>query len=223
MSDIKTLIVDGLWTKNPALIQLLGICPLLAITTTLVNGLALGIATTMVLICTNSIVSLIRHTLLPSVRILIFVMIISSLVTTIDLLTNAFFHELHGVLGLFIPLIITNCTILAQAESVASRNSIGKCIISGCSAGLGFTAVLLLLGGLREIIGRGSLFSGIDMLLGDSATDSFIKFPFDGALVAILPPGAFFGLAILIALRNLFIPTATIEQRLETNISESHG
>ena len=219
MSDIKTLIVDGLWTKNPALIQLLGICPLLAITTTLVNGLALGIATTMVLICTNSIVSLIRHTLLPSVRILIFVMIISSL----DLLTNAFFHELHGVLGLFIPLIITNCTILAQAESVASRNSIGKSIISGCSAGLGFTAVLLLLGGLREIIGRGSLFSGIDMLLGDSATDSFIKFPFDGALVAILPPGAFFGLAILIALRNLFIPTATIEQRLETNISESHG
>ena len=221
MSDIKTLIADGLWSKNPALIQLLGICPLLAITTTLVNGLALGLATTVVLICTNSIVSLIRNALLPSVRILIFVMIISSLVTTVDLLTNAFFHDLHEILGLFIPLIITNCTILAQAESVASRNSLGKSIISGGSSGLGFTAVLVVLGGLREIIGRGSLFSGLDMLLGDSAANSFINFPFNGALVAILPPGAFFGLAILIALRNLSIPAATINQKLDTGISES--
>jgi len=221
MSDFKTLITDGLWHKNPALIQLLGICPLLAITTTLVNGLALGIATTVVLICTNSIVSLIRHSLTPSVRILIFVMIISSLVTTVDLLTNAFFHDLHEVLGLFIPLIITNCAILAQAETVASHNSVGKSMLSGCSSGLGFTVVLILLGGLREIIGRGSLFSGIEMLLGDRAANAAISLPFDGALVAILPPGAFFGLAILIALRNLFIPVDTINQRSEVDLSKA--
>ena len=212
MNDSRTLLADGLWHKNPALIQLLGICPLLAVTSTLVNGLALGLATIVVLVGTNLVVSLLRHALIPSVRILIFVMIISSLVTTIDILTNAFFYELHEVLGLFIPLIITNCAILAQAETIASRNKLGKSMISGLGSGLGFTIVLVLLGGMREIIGLGSLLSGIEMLLGDSALKLTINLPYEGALIAILPPGAFFGLAALIALRNLLVSKVKVKR-----------
>ncbi len=202
MSETRTLLADGFWRNNTALVQLLGICPLLAITTTLVNGLALGLATTAVLIATNSIVSLIRGALVPSVRILVFVLIIASLVTTVDLLTNAFLHELHEVLGLFIPLIITNCAILAQAETVASRRSIGPAAIAGMAAGLGFAAVLVLLGAFREIVGRGTLFFGLEMLLGDRASGVYLNLPYEGMIAAVLPPGAFFGLALLIALRN---------------------
>ena len=131
MNGAGTLFADGFWRNNAAFVQLLGLCPLLAITTTLVNGLALGIATTMVLIATNCVVSLVRGALVPSIRIVIFVLIIASLVTTVDMLTNAFFHDLYRVLGLFIPLIITNCAILAQAESVASRRRIDQAALSG--------------------------------------------------------------------------------------------
>ena len=202
MSTTRTLLADGFWRNNAALVQLLGLCPLLAITTTLVNGLALGLATTAVLIATNSVVSLIRSALLPSVRIVVFVLIIASLVTTVDLLTNAFFHDLHRVLGLFIPLIVTNCAILAQAETVASRHGPVQAASSALATGLGFAGVLIVLGGLREIIGLGTLFSGLDLLLGEAARGVHLDLPYDGMLVAILPPGAFFGLAALIALRN---------------------
>ena len=170
MSDAGSVFADGFWRNNAAFVQLLGICPLLAITTTLVNGLALGIATTLVLIATNSVVSLVRGALVPSIRILIFVLIIASLVTTVDMLTNAFFHDLYRVLGLFIPLIITNCTILAQAESVASRHRIDRAAWSGLATGLGFAAALIMLGGLREIVGSGTLFSGMEFLLGEAVT-----------------------------------------------------
>ena len=202
MSTTRTLLADGFWRNNAALVQLLGLCPLLAITTTLVNGLALGLATTAVLIATNSVVSLIRSALLPSVRIVVFVLIIASLVTTVDLLTNAFFHDLHRVLGLFIPLIVTNCAILAQAETVASRHGPVQAASSALATGLGFAGVLIVLGGLREIFGLGTLFSGLDLLLGEAARGVHLDLPYDGMLVAILPPGAFFGLAALIALRN---------------------
>ena len=202
MRPAATLLADGFWRRNVALVQLLGLCPLLAITTTLVNGLALGLATTAVLMATNSIVSLIRGALVPSVRILVFVLIIASLVTTVDLLTNAFFHDLHEVLGLFIPLIITNCAILAQAETVASQRRIDSAVLAGLASGLGFAAVLVLLGALRELVGLGTLFSGMEMLLGDAAGGMQFDLPFDGMLAAVLPPGAFFGLALLIALRN---------------------
>ena len=203
MSDARTLLADGFWRNNVALVQLLGLCPLLAITTTLVNGLALGLATTAVLIATNSIVSLIRGALVPSVRILVFVLIIASLVTTVDLLSNAFFHDLHEVLGLFIPLIITNCAILAQAETVASQQNIGKAALSGMASGFGFATVLVLLGAFRELFGLGTLLAGLDMLLGDGASGVQLTVPFGGMLALALPPGAFFGLAVLIAVRNL--------------------
>ncbi len=202
MSTTRTLLADGFWRNNAALVQLLGLCPLLAITTTLVNGLALGLATTAVLIATNSVVSLIRSALVPSVRIVVFVLIIASLVTTVDLLTNAFLHELHLVLGLFIPLIVTNCAILAQAESVASRHGPVQAASSGLATGLGFAGVLIVLGGLREIIGLGTLFFGLELLLGEPARGVYLNLPYEGMLAAILPPGAFFGLAALIALRN---------------------
>ena len=204
MSGVRSLFADGFWRNNAAFVQLLGLCPLLAITTTLVNGLALGIATTLVLIATNSVVSLIRGALVPSVRILIFVLIIASLVTTVDMLTNAFFHDLYRVLGLFIPLIITNCAILAQAESMASRHRIDRAALSGLATGLGFAAALVMLGGLREIVGSGTLFSGMEFLLGEAVRGVYLDLPYDGMLAAILPPGAFFGLAILIAARNYF-------------------
>ena len=204
ISGARNLFADGFWRNNAAFVQLLGLCPLLAITTTLVNGLALGIATTLVLIATNSVVSLVRGALAPSVRILIFVLIIASLVTTVDMLTNAFFHDLYRVLGLFIPLIITNCTILAQAESVASRHRIDRAALSGLATGLGFAAALVMLGGLREIVGSGTLFSGMEFLLGEAARGVYLDLPYDGMLAAILPPGAFFGLAALIAARNYF-------------------
>ena len=202
MNGAGTLFADGFWRNNAAFVQLLGLCPLLAITTSVVNGLALGIATTLVLIATNAVVSLVRGSLVPSIRIVVFVLIIAALVTTVDMLANAFFHDLYGVLGLFIPLIITNCTILAQAESVASRRRIDQAALSGLATGLGFAAALVLLGGLREIVGYGTLFSGMQLLFGDAAGAVYLNLPYDGMLAAILPPGAFFGLAALIAVRN---------------------
>lgn len=192
----------GLWRNNPALVQLLGICPLLAVTTTVINGLALGIATTIVIVLSNALVSLVRRWLLPPVRILIFVLVIASLVTVIDLLSNAYFHDLHQVLGLFIPLIVTNCAILGQAETVASRQPFGVAVLAGFGTGLGFLAVLVALGGLRELIGRGTLLAGLGLLVGDAAGPGPIELPMTGLLVVALPPGAFFGLALLVAAKN---------------------
>ena len=195
-------VTAGLWRNNPALVQLLGICPLLAVTTSLVNGLALGMATTFVILMTNLFVGLVRHWLVPAVRILIFVLIIASLVTVVDLLSSAYFHDLHETLGLFIPLIVTNCAILGQAETVASRQPLGVSLPAGLSTGLGFTGVLALLGGLRELVGRGTLLSDLELLLGSTAASVGIELPVTSVLVAVLPPGAFFGLAFLVAAKN---------------------
>ena len=202
MSEIKALLARGLWNENPALVQLLGLCPLLAVTTTVVNGLTLGLATSVVLIATNTLVSLMRKALVPVVRIPLFVLIIASLVTSIDLLMNALLFDLHELLGLFIPLIITNCAVLAQAETIASREPAWRAALAGLGAGLGTCAVLVALGALREIAGSGTLFAGMTMLFGERAEGWTITLPFDGMLVAILPPGAFFGLAVLLALRS---------------------
>ncbi|MDX1561932.1 MAG: electron transport complex subunit E [Gammaproteobacteria bacterium] len=202
---------EGLWKNNAALVQLLGLCPLLAVTTTMVNGLMLGIATTLVLLLTNMTISVMRSALMPAVRIPLFVLIIASLVTSIDLVTNALFHELHEVLGLFIPLIITNCAILAQAETVASRQPVVYSAASGLATGIGFLAVLVVLGTLREIFGSGTLFAGFSMLFGPAAEAVTIDLGFDGMLIAVLPPGAFFGLAALLAIRNLVLARAERE------------
>ncbi|MCK8514837.1 electron transport complex subunit E [Methylonatrum kenyense] len=195
---------DGLWRDNPALVQLLGLCPLLAVTGTLVNGLALGIATLLVLLGSSTVVSLIRHQLRPEIRIAVFVMIIASLVTAVELLMSAWFHELHQVLGIFVPLIVTNCAILGRAEAFASRHPPTVAAMDGLMMGLGFCAVLVLLGGMRELLGHGTLFRGAEFLFGPSASALQIRvLPLDdGLLLALLPPGAFIGLGLLLAAKN---------------------
>lgn len=200
-TDFKTRLRAGLWTVNPGLVQLLGICPLLAVTTTLVNGLALGIATLLVLTFSNMLVSATRHFIRPEIRIPMYVLIIASLVTCIELLFYAWFPGLSRTLGIFLPLIVTNCAIIARAEVYASKNPIGASIVDGFSMGAGFALVLCALGAFRELIGSGSLFSGFDMLLGGEPSKGLVLVD-GGFLLAILPPGAFIGLALAIAAKN---------------------
>jgi electron transport complex protein RnfE len=196
---------DGFWDNNVALVQILGLCPLLAVTSTAINGLGLGIATTLVLVASNLTVSLIRHLVRPEVRIPVFVLVIASFVTAVELAMNAFFHDLYMVLGIFIPLIVTNCSILGRAEAFASKNPVGKSVLDGLTMGLGFAAVLVLLGAMRELIGLGTLFAQAHMMFGETARWLTITVfeDYKGFLLAILPPGAFIGLGLLIALKNL--------------------
>jgi electron transport complex protein RnfE len=196
---------EGLWRNNPALVQMLGLCPLLAVTTSFVNGLMLGLATAIVLLLTNVSISLLRTLLPPALRIPLFVLIIAALVTVVDLSTNALFFELHQALGIFIPLIVTNSAILAQAETVASRRPVGHSAMTALATGLGFATVLVALGALREMLGSGTLFADLDQLFGPAAAGLALDLGHDGALIAILPPGAFFGLALLLAVRNALV------------------
>jgi len=205
MSDTPKWLSRGLWSENPVLVHLLGLCPLLAVTNTVVNALLLGAATLLVLLGTNIAVSIVRHALLESVRIPLFVLIIASFVTSVDLLIDAFFHDLHVLVGLFIPLIVTNCTILAQAETVASRHGLSVAVRSAIGTGCGFLAVLVALGAIRELFGRGTLFDGFEMLLGETGGALALDFPFDGALAFVLAPGAFLGLAALVTARNYLL------------------
>ena len=200
----KELTQNGLWSNNAALVQLLGLCPLLAVTGTVVNALGLGIATLAVLMGSNIAVSLIRNYVSESVRLPAFVMIIASFVTCIELLMQAFAYELYQILGIFIPLIVTNCAILGRADAFASRNPIGPAALDGLMMGLGFLIVLVLLGGMRELIGQGTLFTNMHLLFGDMARGwELTVFPnYTEALIAVLPPGAFLGLGLLIALKN---------------------
>jgi len=196
---------NGLWNNNVALVQLLGLCPLLAVTGTVINGLGLGLATLLTLVLSNTVVSLIRHWVRPEVRVPVFVMIIASVVTAIELSMNAWLYELYTVLGIFIPLIVTNCGILARAEAFASKNSLLPSILDGLMMGLGFTFVLVTLGAIREILGYGTLFSNAHLMFGDIAqnwTWVFVE-DYSGFLLAILPPGAFIGMGLIIALKNV--------------------
>lgn len=203
-SESAIITKNGLWTNNVALVQLLGLCPLLAVTATFINGLGLGIATLMTLMLSNTCVSAIRHWIRPEVRIPIFVLIIASIVTIIELVMNAWFHELYLVLGIFIPLIVTNCSIIARAESYASRNGVLDSALDGFMMGMGFLLVLITLGGLREIIGQGTLFANADLMFGPAAKDLLLTLGenYPGFLLAVLPPGAFIGLGLLIAIKN---------------------
>lgn len=205
MNEYKELSWQGLWKNNPALVQLLGLCPLLAVTQTITNGLGLGIATTLVLIGSNTTVSIIRNWVPNEIRIPIFVMIIAAFVTIVQLLMNAYTFTLYQSLGIFIPLIVTNCAIIGRAEAYASKNPIGKSAFDGLMMGLGFTLVLVVLGAMRELLGYGTLFDGANLLLGDWATSLKITvFETDSPfLIAILPPGAFLCMGLLIALKNV--------------------
>ncbi len=196
---------DGLWTNNVALVQVLGLCPLLAVSSTVVNGLALGLATLLTLVLSNAVVSMIRNYVTPEIRISVFVMIIAAIVTVIELAMNAYFHELYLILGIFIPLIVTNCSILGRAEAFASKHAVVPAALDGLYMGLGFTAVLVALGALREVLGKGTLFSQAQLMFGDNAQWLTITLVEDyrGFLLAILPPGAFICLGLLIALKNV--------------------
>ena len=203
---IKSEITEnGLWTNNVALVQLLGLCPLLAVTSTLVNGIGLGLATMATLIISNTLVSLIRGFVRSEVRLPVFVLIIACVVTIVELTMKAFFYDLFLVLGIFIPLIVTNCAIIGRAEGFASKNPVGASALDGFMMGFGFLVVLALLGGMREVIGFGTLFANANLMFGEAAEVLTIVFNADygGFLLAILPPGAFFGLAILIVVKNL--------------------
>lgn len=192
---------SGLWRDNPGLVQLLGLCPLLAVTTTFVNGLGLGAATLFVLTCSNALVSATRRWIRQEIRIPIYVLIIASLVTCIELIFKAWFPTLDRSLGIFIPLIVTNCAIVARAEVFASRNSIGASIADGIGMGAGFAMLLMAIGAFRELVGQATLLSRLDMITGGEPFSGF-SFADSGLLLAILPPGAFFSLALAVALKN---------------------
>ncbi len=205
-TDYKKLALDGLWNNNPALIQLLGLCPLLAVTSNVINGLGLGLATMVTLTLSNSAVSLSRKLVRPEIRIPYYVLVIASIVTMIDLIMHAITPELHGVLGIFIPLIVTNCSIIGRAESFASKNNLAPAAFDGFIMGLGFSIVLIILGGMRELVGSGTLLSDASVMFGSIAENWTMHVVFEGyqgLLLAILPPGAFIGLGFLIALKNI--------------------
>ncbi len=201
----KNIIYEGLWKNNPGFVQLLGLCPLLAVTSTLINGLGLGIATTLILMASNVSVSLIRNIVTNEIRLPVFVLVIASFVTAIEMLIKAFYYDLYLTLGIFIPLIVTNCAIIGRAEAFASKQPWDRALLDGLMMGLGFTIVLVLLGALREVFGYGTLFIQAELMFGEAAQWMTITVfeNYEGFLLAILPPGAFFGLALLIALKNI--------------------
>ncbi len=199
------LSLNGLWKNNPAIVQLLGLCPLLAVSGSVVNSIGLGLATTMVLIISNTSVSLIRNIVSDAVRLPAFVMIIAAAVTCIELLMQAFAYELFQILGIFLPLITTNCVILGRADGFAAKNSVGPSLYDGLIMGVGFSAVLVLLGGMRELTGTGALFANMDLLFGADAVHwKVVLFKdYQPFLLAILPPGAFLFTGLIIAVKSL--------------------
>ncbi|MEH6635633.1 MAG: electron transport complex subunit E [Halioglobus sp.] len=217
MADVsyKELSLNGLWKNNPAIVQLLGLCPLLAVTGSVVNAIGLATATTLVLICSNTCVSLIRNIVSDAVRLPAFVMIIAAAVTCIELLMQAFAYELYQILGIFLPLITTNCVILGRADGFAARNSLMPSMYDGLIMGVGFGVILVLLGVLRELTGTGAVFANMDLLFGPGAANwKIVVFDnYQPFLLAILPPGAFIFTGLIIACKNLI--DADIKKREE--------
>jgi electron transport complex protein RnfE len=197
-------LTKGLWRENAAFVQLLGLCPMLAISNTLVNAVCMGLATTLVLALSNTGVALVRNLVPHEIRIPVFILVIAVLVTIVQLLMNAYVHPVYVALGIFVPLIVTNCLLLARAETFASRHAPGIALLDGVGMGLGLTFALALIGAARELVGKGTLFAGIDLALGEHAKgwvwhvypDKF-AFP-----IAVSPAGGFIALGLLIALKN---------------------
>ena len=207
MSDVnyKKISMDGLWNNNPATVQILGLCPLLAVTGSVVNAMGLGLATLVVLMGSNACVSLIRNYVTDAVRLPAFVMIIAAMVTVIEMLMQAYTFELYEILGIFIPLIVTNCAVLGRADAFASKNAVLPSMVDGFMMGLGFLVILLILGGMRELVGQGTLFTNMQLLFGPMAANWELTVidNYGGFLLAILPPGAFLGLGLIIAGKNV--------------------
>lgn len=203
-SVYREITFNGLWKSNPGLVQLLGLCPLMAVTTNFVNGLGLGIATTVALVASNLAISIVRNFVREEIRIPAFVMIIAANVTLIEMLMKAYFHELYGILGIFIPLIVTNCIVIGRSEAYASKNPPLQAGFDSLMMGIGFTLVLVVLGGMRELVGNGTLFDQAHLMFGEAARGLTLSLgaDFKGMLLAALPPGAFIGLGFLVALKN---------------------
>ena len=201
MTSYGQITRDGLWDKNVVFGQMLALCPTLAVTSTATNGLGMGLATMAVLVASNAVVSSFRRIITAEIRIAVFVLLIAGIVTLVDMAMNAWLHELHKVLGLFIPLIVTNCAILGRAEAFASRNTVLASAADGLMMGAGFTFALVILGAVREILGSGTLFAHAEALLGNSFAflDTTVIPDYKGFLLLILPPGGFIVLGFLLA------------------------
>ena len=214
MQEYLKISKNGLWNNNQALVALLGLCPLLAVTNNVTNAISLGLATTFVLVASNLSVSLFRNHIRKEVRIPIFVLLIASFVTIVDLIMQSFFYDMYLILGIFVPLIVTNCAILARAEAFASKNTWDKSVIDGLMMGVGFSIVLVLLGVMREIIGSGTLFDQADLIFGDLGSSLKVTLfdQYQGTLIALLPPGAFIGLGLIVALKNLIDSRQVVPQ-----------
>jgi electron transport complex protein RnfE len=197
---------EGLWDNNVVFAQMLALCPLLAVTSTATNGLGMGLASTAVLLLSNIIVSSVRHLISPEVRIPVYIVLFATLVTLVDMSLNAWAHELYKVLGLFIALIVVNCAILGRAESFASKNTVPDAALDGLMMGMGFTLALVALGGVREILGSGTLFANAHLLLGPAFAflETTIVPDYKGFLLMILPPGGFMALGFLLAAKRVF-------------------
>lgn len=205
MIDYRRIARDGLWDNNVVFSQLLALCPLLAVTGTATNGLGLGLASLFVLVVSNGVVAMFRGIITPEVRIPVFILLIAAIVTLVDMMMNAWLHELHKVLGLFIPLIVTNCAILGRAESFASRQPVRAAVFDGLMMGLGFIIALVALGAAREVLGSGTLFADAALLLGDGFRFMAITLipDYRGFLLMILPPGGFLMMGFLMAGKRL--------------------
>jgi electron transport complex protein RnfE len=211
---------NGLWKNNPALVQLLGLCPLLAVTASVVNALGLAAATLFVLVTSNLCVSLIRNVVTESIRLPAFVLIIAAAVTGTELLMQAYAYELYQILGIFLPLITTNCVILGRADAFAAKNSVAPAVADGFMMGMGFGLVLVVLGAIRELLGTGAVFANMDLLLGSMAADwtLVVAEDYTGLLLAILPPGAFIITGLLIAAKNVIDTRIENMQSSETTV-----
>ncbi len=205
MASYREIAVNGLWKNNPGLVQLLGLCPLLGVSNSMVNALGMGIATALVLAASNAAVALVRNQVTDAVRLPVFVMIIAALTTCIELLMQAFTYELYQILGIFIPLITTNCIILGRAEAFAAKNSVLHASFDGLMMGAGFGLVMLAIGTVRELLGTGAILGNMHLLFGPIAAHWQLTLfsDYSGFLLAILPPGAFLVLGLLIALKNV--------------------
>ena len=200
--EFLTIVNNGVWKQNTSIAQILGLCPLLATTTNAVNGIMLSLATILVMAMSNFAVASLRNLIPHEIRIPVFILIVAALVTVVDLLFNANLHELYLVLGIFIPLIVTNCIVLARVEAFAAKNPPLQSTFDGVFMGVGMLWTLGLLGAMREFIGNGTVLGGIDMVFPSLAPIHVLPESYPGFLLALLPPGAFILLGCLIAWKN---------------------
>ena len=214
--EFRKIAANGIWKQNTSLVQILGLCPLLAVTTNLVNGAMLSLATILVMALSGFAIACLRNLIPHEIRIPVFILIVAALVTVVDLLFNAGFHDLYLILGIFIPLIVTNCIVLARVEAYAAKNPPVQSIFDGIFMGIGMLWTLSLLGGLRELIGGGTLFSGIDMVFPSLKPLQLLPADYPGFLIAMLPPGAFILLGCMVATKNWL--EARQASRLKENV-----